>query len=1447
MKKAKGFGNQPAKSNNKNKAAQPAYQLGVSLMQQGDLAGAEKALREAIAKNPNHAEAYTYLAAVCRQRGSLSLPEIADLFRKAIKANPNHLEGYYNLGVILGKQGLFDEANAAYRDLLKRHPDCVEAFYNLGVNYSKQDLLPKAEECFVKVVSLKPDYAEAHYNLGLTLKQQGLLDRAKKSLQNAIDLNSNYPQAYNNLGVIYKEEGKLSEAKTAFSQAIACQKDYQQAYNNLAVILSDEGNLAEAEKVCGAALAVNPNLASIHNVLGLIYTKQGNLAAGMKACQESIKLEPNNPEAYNNLGFILAEQQRHQEAIAAYRQAVQLQPSYAEAYNNLGVSLKQEKLYQEAVEVYQKTLAIAPNYAQAYNNLGVVYKEQGLLVEATQIYHKALEIKPDYAEVYNNLSIALGEQGLTQEAAAAARKALELKPDYAEAYCNLGVILAEDWSLQEAIAAFRQTLTLNPVDARAHYNLGSILLLTGELTEGFKEYEWRWESCNTPYPQFKQPVWDGSSLVGKTILLVSEQGLGDTLQFVRYATLVSELGAKVKLACPKVLVDLLKSVKGIAEVIPVSEAETAEFDVYVPLLSLPYLLGTTLETIPNQMPYITGDKSLPNLSNLTPTPSPYKGEGSNQRENGLKVGIVWASGYRSHDLGLYFTYKKKSCDLALFLELLEIPEVTLYSLQVGKDAAEFEALLPNPRLINLSPQIKDFTDTAAFVNQLDLVIAVDTSVAHLVGGMGKPVWVLLPYFCDWRWLQSRLDTPWYPTMRLFRQTKREDWGGVFQQLKEALREVKPQPVTPKKEKLHAVPPKQEKPQSVTPSTDKREGELRGLQWQGFNKPAILQPIPDEKSRISPPRLSEERGPGGEEINQREDVRNEAADNLWQNGLLLFQQGNFPGAESYIRQAIALDNNRPEYYYHLGMSLNKQGLYAEAAEAYRGAIALKPDWDQPYNNLGVMYTKLKLYAEAEEPYRRAIALKPDWADAYYNFGITLQERGLIEEAKDIYRQAIAVNPNFAKPYNNLGSILSKEDSLDEALSLFKKAIEVQPDYVEAYSNLGYYLSRKRLFLEAEQVYRHCISLRPNDPELYFHLGIVLQDQLLLKPSEMAYRQAIALKPDHAGAHYNMASVLLFQGNLLEGLAEYEWRWRSHELTLPKISQPAWNGSNPHGKTILVVAEQGLGDILQFIRYSALLTRLGAKVKLTCPEGLVRLLARVEGVTEVIPINHTVVCDCDCFVPIMSLPYLLRTTLETIPATVPYITVDTNHLTPLPPSPHSGEGEENKITSKKVDSQVSGLKIGIVWASGMRTTDPGLFGIYQEKSTSVEMFIQLLEMPGVTLYSLQVGKDASQIEKYQDNPRVVNLSPHITNFYDTAEFVEQLDLVISVDTSVAHLVGAMGKPVWVLLPFAPDWRWFLARSDTPWYPTMRLFRQTKLGDWQRVFTEVLANLTLLMDDD
>src|SRR3989441_401595 len=368
------------------------------------------------------------------------------------------------------------------------------------------------------------------------------------------------------------------------------------------------------------------------------------------------------------------------------------------------------------------------------------------------------------ASHHYNLGETYRATGKLEDAIASYRQALALKPDFAEAHKSLGIALWDQGKLDEAITCFRQALTLKPDYVHAHCSLGLALLSAGDLSRGFTEYEWRWrlkeferQCAGLILPQ---PFWDGSELNGRTILLYAEQGFGTTIQFIRYAPLVARGGGCVIVACQPELVRLLASVAGTAQV--VSEREPLpDFDLHAPLLSLPRIIGTTLETIPSQCPYLSPPESSSVKVEATPDVK-------------LKVGIVWAG------LPIHRNDRNRSCPLSYFLELAELPGVAVYSLQKHPIAAGLGEVTLGMLVHNLSDQIGDWADTAAAICQLDLVLTVDTGVAHLAGALGWPVWVLLPHVgVDWRWMDGREDSPWYPSMRLFRQDAPGDWPGVF--------------------------------------------------------------------------------------------------------------------------------------------------------------------------------------------------------------------------------------------------------------------------------------------------------------------------------------------------------------------------------------------------------------------------------------------------------------------------------------------------------------------------------------------------------------------------------------------------------------------------------------------------------------------------------------------
>jgi tetratricopeptide (TPR) repeat protein len=476
--------------------------------------------------------------------------------------------------------------------------------------------------------------------------------------------------------------------------------------------------------------------------------------------------------ALNQEGVALARRGKAADAADRFRRAVHLQPDYAVAHNNLGNAYFDLGKLPEALVCFQKALRLDPAYALAHGNLGNLLFHQGQLDEAVASYRQALFLKPDFVEAHSNLGLVFLKQDRWKQAAASFRDALSHKPDFAEAHNHLARTLIDQEQLPEAVAHYQEALRHNPNLVEAHWGLSLTWLTLGNLEQGWVEYEWRWRREGAPRRTFPQPHWDGSPLAGRAILLHAEQGLGDALQFIRYAALVKQRGGSVVVECPGPLLPLLTRCPGIDRLVA-QGSQLPPFDVQSPLMSLPRLFGTTLATIPAPIPYL-----FPDAERVDYWRQRFAGV------PGFKVGIAWQGNPRHR------RDRFRSVALAHFEPLSRVQGVRLYSLQVGAGCEQLAALSGRFVVEDLGGQLDEsrgpFLDLTGILKNLDLVVTVDTALAHLAGGLGVPVWVVLSTLADWRWLRERTDNPWYPSMRLFRQPTVGDWNGVFNLVADAL-------------------------------------------------------------------------------------------------------------------------------------------------------------------------------------------------------------------------------------------------------------------------------------------------------------------------------------------------------------------------------------------------------------------------------------------------------------------------------------------------------------------------------------------------------------------------------------------------------------------------------------------------------------------------------------
>jgi len=511
---------------------------------------------------------------------------------------------------------------------------------------------------------------------------------------------------------------------------------------------------------------------------------------------------------------------------------------------------------------------------------------------------------------------------------------------------------------------------------------------------------------------------------------------------------------------------------------------------------------------------------------------------------------------------------------------------------------------------------------------------------------------------------------------------------------------------------------------------------------------------------------------------------------WVNlGNALQQAGRLPDAVDAFEKAITLNPNMPEAANNLASALNALTRYDDAVDACVSALKIAPDFAEARINMGNALAGLKKPAEAEKSYRRAIELKPANATAYFNLGNALSDLDRPEEALEQYGKAIALDSSNAEKHYNYGNAAQKLDRYVEAVESFRNAIEIDPNYIDAYCNLGSALQSLGDTTEAIACYREAIRISPRNKQ----------------------------QPD---LHWNMALSLLQDGNYAEGWEAYEWRWLTPTFAAFKRDwqKPEWSGGDLDGQTVLIHAEQGFGDGIMFCRYAPMVAKKGGRVVLECRPPLTRLLSSLAGVAECFDLGQPVP-EHDFQIPLMSLPRAFKTTLATVPAEIPYL---------APPA-------DAKPDPRIVEAE--GLKVGFAWAGSPTRRDNA------KRSAPIALFEPLFKVPGTRFFSLQVGAFRPELDHLDGGLGIVDLADGLKDFADTAVAVAALDLVISVDTAVLHLAGALGKPAWGLMSRPTGFFWMNEREDSPWYPGLRLFRQPQMGDWGSVFERALAELTAL----
>ena len=657
--------------------------------------------------------------------------------------HPSSADELMSKALSLHRHGQPAVAEPLYREVLAVAPRHAEALHFLGVCALQRRQFAEAERLIAEALAIAPDQADALSNHAATLRALGRLEEALASYGKALGLRPDFAEVLHNRGNVLKDLGRFEEAVASYDDALAVKSDLEQAHYNRCNLLIELGRLQEAVAGFDALLAARSDHAEALNRRAVALLQLERPQDALESCDGALALKPEFAEAWNNRGISLLHLGRLEEAVASYDRALEVKPDYVAALNNRGkalLDLHQTERAEEALANCEQALALNPSDGVALAHRAHLLVQLGRPEEALAGGESALTVRPQFPEALNTRAAALHGLGRNKEALASYAAAIALKPDYAE----------------------------------AHWNDALCRLALGDFATGWQKYEWRWRTklgAGTKR-DIAAPLWLGKEdIAGKTIFLHAEQGLGNSLQFCRYAPAIAAQGATVILGVPAPLKSLLRTLPGVEQV--VSEYHRSlPINFYCPLMSLPLAFGTLVETIPATVPYLF--------------PNPFRVAAWRDRLaqfDGFKVGLVWAGsgrvGGRSVD--------QRTMRLEQLRDLGSVPGVTLLSLQKGDPASQTRtAGFP---IHDWTDELADFADTAALVDALDLVISINTAVVHLAGALGKPVWTLLHHAPDWRWRLRPNHSPWYPTMRLFAQPRPGDWPGVVRRVTAELRHL----------------------------------------------------------------------------------------------------------------------------------------------------------------------------------------------------------------------------------------------------------------------------------------------------------------------------------------------------------------------------------------------------------------------------------------------------------------------------------------------------------------------------------------------------------------------------------------------------------------------------------------------------------------------------------
>jgi tetratricopeptide (TPR) repeat protein/ADP-heptose:LPS heptosyltransferase len=1193
-----------------------------------------------------------------------------------------------------------------------------------------------------------------------------------------------------------------------------------EAFIEQAALARRSGDFEGALAAYRQALTLQPTNATLMLECAVLERSLGRPRAALRACLLALDVEPLHVEARVELASTLVALDRLDEAHAVHALLVRDHPNEAGGWYALARLLAGEKRDAAAEACFRRAAALAPGHAGARLGVASALAARGQFQAAVEAYHDTLALVPDDADAHAGLASALMALGRVHEAGDRLDRALGLDDEH----------------------------------VAARLERARLRLLQGDLMGAGEDNQWRWHLPGRQRPALGVESWEGGPLDGRTILVHAEAGISDTIQYARYVTVLAERGARVVLVVHPRLVLLMGQVKGRARVFPAGVVFPPDltYDCAVSLVDLPRLCGSTLDDLP-PAPYLIAPSS--SVQPIT-VPSSIR----------LKVGLVWSGGGGNPAHEVPFT------DL---LGLAEIEGVALFSLQSGPRAALVEAMAHPSLITDLDPSIYDFADMAGRIAEMDLVIAADSPAAHIAGALGKPVWLMAAHSADARWMSERDDSPWYPSLRLFRQDEPGGWRPVVARVRAALAELAAPPAPPRP--VAAALVEDEQPRRSSGPVAKLRAFLDAHLEAGdlfidieagdgtYTMDAAFHPSGDVKVLALEPRaadaefLQDSLGIAGVEDGVVEVVTSAVGDRsghalvakIPRDGRRVFPVPEWvPGAVPVVALDTVLAEHPEASSRRVVLRLGQAGWEEQILDGLWEWLALshiaallwehRPGSDAAEMVVGLGYAVFRFptaaasgalvefkgesgpvlalapgidpvdwYGDdlAETPPPAVVAAPPPAAD---DFGLADAARlaaegvehhrvGRLGEAIRAYGRALVEDPFNSTANANLAVILRMNGRQAAAAACCRRAL-VRGPMPGVASNLANALRELDRIDEAAEAIAVALAADPDNPEYLFNHALVLRRQGRDREAVAVLERLRAATQGGRGYGWDLAQAHFKAGHLAQGFALFGTR---RKVPAP-VDVPEWQGDDPAGRTILVHDEDDANDTLMFARYIPLLASRGALVTVSCAAELAPLLAHLPGVESAVPAGGSMPA-CDLRVALPDLPRLLGSTAWN----VPYLK--------LP----------DGVTAPRLNGR--GLKVGLAWGGRVR-----------DRNCPLAEMLALAAHPKVSLFSLERDERKADLLAAGAKAFVEDLTHAGNDYAESAVAIAALDLVVAGDTPEAHLAGAMGKPVWVLLPKNADWRWPAGRSDSPWYPSMRVFPQSPDGSWDEALTRMLRAL-------